>query len=269
VPNIDRRIIYIALIVAVVYAFMNPMGLPIIVGKYTRTAFNAIESLPPGSILVMGMDFSAGGIAELEPAGKAIFYQCMKNDVKLIMLGMWVMAGDMAERLLDELAPQFPDKVYGTDYINIGYKAGGVGFLESAVQDILVASLGVDHRLNPLPGNFPIFDEFKSLRDADFWVCLSTGNPGVPDWIKVVQGPLGIPGTIDVVSVSIPENMPFVDSGQLTGIIQGMRGSAEYELLVERPGRAVAGMDAQSLSHLVILFFIILGNIAYLVSRKK
>lgn len=267
--NVDRRIIYIILIVAVVYALIKPMGLPVTINKTTEDAYAAIDALQPGDVLVMGMDFSAGGIPELEPAGKAIFYQCMKKDVKIVMFGMWVMAGDMAERLLTEMAPLFPDKVYGTDYINIGYKAGGAVLLQKAVDDVVEAALNIDHRGNTLPGNFPIFDNFKSLKDAAFWVCLSTGNPGVPDWIKVVGDPLGIPGTIDVVSVSIPENMPFVDSGQIQGIIQGIRGSAEYELLVSRPGRAVAGMDAQSLAHVVILVFIALGNITYLMTRKK
>lgn len=268
-PNIDRRIIYVVLIVAVVYALVWPMGLPVTIGKTTEDAYAAIDALKPGDVLVMGMDFSAGGIPELEPAGKAIFYHCMQKDVKIVMLGMWVMAGDMGARLLAEMAPLFPDKEYGKDYINIGYKAGGAVLLQKAVDDIVEAALGVDYLGNKLPGNFSIFDNFKSLKDAAFWVCLSTGNPGVPDWIKVVGDPLGIPGTIDVVSVSIPENMPFVDSGQIQGIIQGIRGSAEYELLVSRPGRAVSGMDAQSLAHVVILVFIVLGNISYLIARKK
>jgi len=169
--------------------------------------------------------------------------------------------------VLTEMEPLFPDKTYGVDYVNIGYKPGNALFLERAVTDIIGASLDIDHRGQTL-STMPLFETFKSLQDADFWVCLSTGNPGVPDWIKVVGDPFGIPGTTDVVSVSIPENMPFVQSGQLTGIIQGMRGAAEYELLAKRPGRAVAGMDAQSLSHVVILFFVLLGNIAYL-TRKK
>jgi len=266
--NVDRRIIYVVMILVVVYAFVKPMGLPITISQHTKNAYNAIDSLPAGSTLVIGFDFSAGGIPELEPAAKAIFYQCMKNNVKIVMMGMWVMAGDMAERVLTEMEPLFPNKTYGVDYVNIGYKPGNALLLERAVDDIIGAALDIDHRGNKM-STLPIFQEFKSLKDADFWVCLSTGNPGVPDWIKIVGDPLKIPGTTDVVSVSIPENMPFVQSGQLTGIIQGMRGASEYELLVNRPGRAVAGMDAQSLSHVVILLFIALGNISFLMGKKK
>jgi hypothetical protein len=40
-------------------------------------------------------------------------------------------------------------------------------------------------------------------------------------------------------------------------------------LLVDRPGRATAGMDAQSLAHVVILVFIVLGNVAYLTRKNR
>lgn len=266
-PNVDRRVIYVVMIVAVVYAFVRPMGLPITISDYTRTAHAAIDSLAPGSVLVMGMDFSAGGIPELEPAGKAILYHCLQNDVRVVMIGMWIMAGDIGERLLAEIAPMFPAKSYGADYVNIGYKPGGGLLLERATHDIIDAASDIDHRGQVLSG-MQLFESFRSLRDASMWVCLSTGNPGVFDWIKVVGDPLGIPGVADVISVSIPENMPFIQSGQLAGIIQGMRGAAEYELLIKRPDRAVAGMDAQSLAHVVILFFVLLGNIAYLTRRR-
>ena len=48
----------------------------------------------------------------------------------------------------------------------------------------------------------------------------------------------------------------------------GMKGAAEYELLVNAPGAAVQGMDAQSLGHIVILVFIILGNLGYFFGTK-
>jgi hypothetical protein len=49
-----------------------------------------------------------------------------------------------------------------------------------------------------------------------------------------------------------------------------MSGAAQYEVLVDRPGLGLGGMDAQSISHLVIIALILIGNIAYVaVGRKK
>ena len=69
--------------------------------------------------------------------------------------------------------------------------------------------------------------------------------------------------------------MPFVKSGQLQGIVAGMPGAAEYEKLLVNHGihpelgKAAKSMDAQSIAHLVIVLFIIIGNISYFVKRKK
>jgi len=84
-----------------------------------------------------------------------------------------------------------------------------------------------------------------------------------------VTGPNNIPLVDSCVSVSVPEAMPLVQSGQLFGLVAGMKGAAEYEVLVNKPGSATAGMDAQSFSHALIIVFMILGNIGYLVTRNK
>jgi len=65
----------------------------------------------------------------------------------------------------------------------------------------------------------------------------------------------------------VPQFVPFVQSGQLDGLLAGLRGAAEYELLLQAPGRALAMMDAQSMGHLLIIAFILIGNAAYLVTK--
>ena len=64
--------------------------------------------------------------------------------------------------------------------------------------------------------------------------------------------------------------LPYLQSGDLVGLLAGMSGAAQYEVLVDRPGLGLGGMDAQSISHLVIIALILIGNIAYVaVGRKK
>ena len=48
-----------------------------------------------------------------------------------------------------------------------------------------------------------------------------------------------------------------------------MKGAAEYEQLIGKPGTASVGMDAQSLTHLLIVIFVIVGNIQYFLSKRK
>jgi hypothetical protein len=68
--------------------------------------------------------------------------------------------------------------------------------------------------------------------------------------------------------VSAPEYYPYVQAGQLTGLLGGLSGAAEYEDLVGKRADAARGMDAQSVGHLMILVFIIAGNLLALGMRK-
>jgi hypothetical protein len=63
--------------------------------------------------------------------------------------------------------------------------------------------------------------------------------------------------------------MPYVQSGQIQGILGGMPGAAEYESLIGQAGIGTSGMDAQSVAHLVIVGFIIFGNISFFVERRR
>ena len=86
----------------------------------------------------------------------------------------------------------------------------------------------------------------------------------------------------------VTDAIPYVQSGQLKGILAGMPGAAEYEQLVYEymieeqlnnnkyinqnatitKGKAFARMSAQSVAHLLMVIFIILGNVSYYYSRR-
>ena len=70
-------------------------------------------------------------------------------------------------------------------------------------------------------------------------------------------------------SIQVNEVMPYVQSGQVKGILAGMPGAAEYESLINTPGIAIQGMAAQSFAHLVIVLFIVLGNLAYFITERR
>jgi len=61
---------------------------------------------------------------------------------------------------------------------------------------------------------------------------------------------------------------PYLQSRQIFGLIPGMKGAAEYEMLVERRGQGSRGMPYQMSTHLVILVFMVITNIAYVAQRR-
>ena len=50
---------------------------------------------------------------------------------------------------------------------------------------------------------------------------------------------------------------------------QGLRGAAEYEILINRKSVAVRGMDPQSVAHMLIITLIVLSNILYFAAGGK
>ena len=89
------------------------------------------------------------------------------------------------------------------------------------------------------------------------------------EWVQYATDPTGVIMSTGTTSIQVNEVMPYVQSGQIHGILCGMPGAAEYESLIGKAGTGTSGMDAQSIAHLVIVFFIIFGNIAFFLERRK
>jgi len=266
--NIDRRVIYVLMILIIALSLIKPVGLAIIPSPETQKVYDFIESLAPGSIVYLGFDFSAGGIPELMPAAQSLVRQGFRKDLRFVCAGMWVMAGDMADTAFSIVPEEFPDKQYGVDWVNIGYKPGNEVLLQKMLSSIYEAAVGVDHYGNDL-NTLPLMKEVQTLKDVDALFIFVTGTPGERQYIAHVTSPHNKPLIVSCISVSVPELMPLVQSGQVHAAVLGMKGAAEYELLVGHPGSATAGMDAQSFSHALIIVFIILGNVGYLLTQKK
>jgi hypothetical protein len=266
--NIDRRWIYGLMIFVIALALIKPLGLAIVPSDATKAAYDAIDALPPGSIVWLGMEFSSGGTTELMPAAQSIIRQGFRKGLRFVAAGMWNMAGDMGDQAFSIVPAEFPDKKYGVDWVNIGWRSGNEVLLQAYLVSVKDAAQNRDHYLAPLD-SFPLMAEFTSLKQAAMCVIFCTGTPGETAYIAHVTGPNNIPLIESCISVSVPGVMPYVQAGQIKALIAGMKGAAEYEVLVEKPGSAMAGMDAQSFSHGLIILFMVLGNLGYYATRNK
>jgi hypothetical protein len=76
--------------------------------------------------------------------------------------------------------------------------------------------------------------------------------------------------------VQAPQIFPYYPK-QVNGILGGIKAAAEYESILADAYPDVAGtenmaivrMGPQTIAHLIIIFFILLGNVSYFLSRKK
>ncbi len=114
----------------------------------------------------------------------------------------------------------------------------------------------------------PMYQEHKSLREIDLAVT-TAGSSACVAWITYGREKIGLPIAFGVTAVMATDYYIYIQSGQIVGQMGGLRGAAEYEtLLMENgystvPGKAFIGMDVQNIAHLLIIFLVILGNIAF------
>lgn len=267
--SIDRRVIYVLLIFVIALALLKPIGLPVKVGPATQATFDAIDKLPAGSVLWIGMDFNQSSKAEQYPMVSVILDHAFQKNLKVVAFAMWQNGGQIFDTLVAPVAKKY-NKQDGVDYLNIGYKPGNGVALRAMVTDINTAAAGVDQNGRALSST-PLGQQVKKLTKDYVAMCVdvAAGDPGTTDYLNYVATPEKIPLAVAVVNVSVPNEMPYYAAGQYVGIMAGLRGAAEYEILAKAPGVAASGMDSQSLGAALIVLFIIFGNVGYLASRGK
>ena len=115
----------------------------------------------------------------------------------------------------------------------------------------------------------PIMEGINNFSNIGFIFSLSAGAPGIKEWVQIAHDAYERPTSGGCTGVSAPAMLPYInEQKQLTGLLAGLKAAAEYETLIETPGTATSGMDAQSIAHLIIIIFIAIGNINYWRDKK-
>ncbi len=267
---LGRRPIYALVFVVGIVAFLFPLGLPVKIGSDVRTVYNALDALPAGSLVWVGAEYDVSSKPELDPQVVAIFHHLFQKGLKPVVYGMWLRGPTIVQDIVAPIAEQY-GKQYGVDWINLGHKPGTTTNLRLMTSNIMEGAGGVDHFGKPL-ADYSIMRGVNALDKASGFrhiIVVETGSPGSREYLGIVSAEKGIPMSVATLTMSIPENKPYVESGQFTGQIGGLRGAAEYEILVGKPGRGASGTDAQSLAALLVFFLVVIGNIGYLTSPRK
>ncbi len=264
--TIDRRIIYLLLALSIILPLLFPLGLPVDISENTQTVYDLVDKLPSGSVVLVSYDWDAASAPELLPQAEAVTKHILDKKHKLVAVALWNQGATFADRVHNAIAPGV-GAVYGQDYVNLGYRPGQAVVLNSMARDIHATF--PEDVARTRTSTIPMMKDIKAIGDIDLVICLSAGDPGLRTYIEQIgsQYPVTISG--GVTAVSVPGMLPYLQSGDLKGLLAGMSGAAQYELLVERPGLGLGGMDAQSITRLTIIALILIGNIAYIAGGRK
>ncbi len=169
--------------------------------------------------------------------------------------------GDPEKGVRGILTPELEahDYTYGEDYIVLGYVLVNEASTSSIARDFH-GIIHNDWKGNPIEGTF--LDDIHDAGDFTLIVDFSPGmqtNAMINHWVM----DYGTPMINGAIGVTIPGRMVYVDSGHILALLQSTRGGAELEYLTGRPLTGLIAMDAFSLVHYLVIFFIVIGNIGY------
>jgi len=263
--NIDRRIIFLVIGLCTLIPLLFPIGLPIKESPEVRSVYDHIESMPEGSVFLLSMDFDPASKPELEPQAVALLRHAFRKNLKVIVMTLLVSGTGLAEQILTRVAEE-SGKVNEQDYVFLGWSPGA-GALIIAMGQNLYEAFPTDY-YNRTTKEIPLLSTVQSLRQVDYAISLAAGFPGVEDWYIYGKDKYQFELGAGCTGVIAPGLYPLLRSGQINGLIGGLRGAAEYEGMIHQKGSAVAGMDAQSTTHFAIIIMVMLCNTFYFLSRR-
>lgn len=270
---LDRRWIFLGMALAIVVPLLFPMKLGFKVDERVRRLYDTVEALPAGSTVLMSADFDPGSRPELEPFFRANLHHLFRKDVRLVMVSLWETAPPLVRPIAEEVALAH-GKEYGRDWVFLGFKPGKELAIK-AIGENIPKAFPTDVTGTPTE-QIPVMQGFKQAKDFPLIVNVSAGFPGTREYVLQIQGQYDLRMVSSCTAVSGPDYIPFYKAGQLKGLAAGMPGSAQYEQLVFPDGPpegvrllATQAINVLNLGHAYIIGLILLGNLAYFLTRKR
>lgn len=281
--NLDRRWIFLLMLVAV--------AVPVyVIGKTKETfpekplplaqaVFDVIEELSEGDKVLLAFDFDPGSEGELGPMATTFAYHCATKKLKMYFIALWPIGRQMIDdNIAKIIEPDFPEMVYGEDYMNLGFKAGNEGVINVIVTDI--KQLYTTDAYGTDIGAIPMMEGIDSIQKMDLIINVSAGYPGTKEWVQYAVTPF--PHDIRMVAgctgVQAPLLYPYMPQ-QLPGLLAAIKGASEYESLVinKYGGDDISGkyleaqrrMGPQLVAHVLMVLLIIAGNVIFFTERKR
>lgn len=279
--KIDRRLIFVLTAVVIALPLFVHVELPIGVQKPTQRLYDTIEAIDPAKkCLLVATDYVPQTEAENQPMTIALLRHGFSRRLPVLVAAMYVEGAGLAQAALEGTMAEFNARatssadsiVYGRDVLFLGWQPPPIvpilGMGRSITDIYKVDWYGNDTASQPIMKNIRNYDDVGI-------VCSISGTSMPLSFVQFAQEKYRVKVGAGVTAVSAPDFYPYFETGQFSGMLGGMKGAAEYEHLVaEHYGvkgrqRAMEGMGSQSAAHILIIVFVVIGNIAYFVGRRK
>jgi len=259
----DPRLLYLFFALAIlIFVFVTP-PMPVPVPDPVQRLYNKIESLSPDKLVIVDSELASGIRAECEGQYVAVIRHLFQRNLRFAVM-TWTTEAEgqkFGRDLVMELAKEY-NKEYGKDFCiwNPVFPNGGAmmqDFAKDIIKYIKTDIFGTELTQLPVMKGITDISSISLVYKVSYvW------DRGSTPWIGFIQSVYGTPYACGTVAISSSGAYPFLDSGQLCGMLAGASGAAAYESLVKSPGIGTKTVLLQSFATLYIVVTIILGNLA-------
>ena len=263
--DIDRRVFYWILFVALMVPFLNPIGFPITISPNTQDLYDGVtgDEVDEGEVWILNFGYGVSAWSECHPAVTVCTKALFREGAKIIITGTHYDVELTYNKLMDTV-PDFDEKVYGEDYVFLGYMTGGESVVAQLGSDI-ASVYPQDHFGTPYD-EIPMLEGIVDHADIAGVLSSDTGDYGghfMTQWQSAYGTKLAEIG----IAMNGSTDLPRWQAGNFFGVSVGSRGGAELEQLIGELGEATTAMDSISVSHLLLILAIIIGNIGVITEK--
>lgn len=267
--KLDRRIIYTFIFVAVTlpfYAGWPPIRVE--VSKEVESLYQTIDAIPPNSNpLLLSFDYDPASEAELTPMAEAALRHCFSRDIRVLVISLQYtgQGAGIAAEVVPRIAAEF-DKVQNVDWAFLGFQPqAAMAMLQ--LGESIPRTFPNDYYGTPVE-EIPLMESIQNYDQIP--AVLTLASTAIGEFWPIYAGSrYGVTCLAGLTAVYTADIQPFYQTGQIKGILGGLKGAAEYEKRINRLGDGTDGMRSQKMVHFVIVGFIIMGNIAFWLSRRR
>jgi hypothetical protein len=276
--RITRRTIFfiVALVLALSIIFSNVgyiqrINLYILSKSISWTSIKAyeyIENLPEGSVVLLSADYAPSTKVENDPVVQGFLTQAFRKNLKVIAISLWPDGAVLLENNIRMVALKM-NKKEDEDFVIGGYVVGGA---------VAIEKMGINLK-NAIPllrsSNAPFLNNIRNAKDLKLVFCVAAGDT-LQYYIRILGARYGVPVAGGCTAVMAAEMYPYIMSNQLIGLFAGLKGACDYQLLELKDQidpnnvpESVKNMFPQSIIHLLIVIFIIIANLIYFYERYE
>ena len=107
------------------------------------------------------------------------------------------------------------------------------------------------------------------LRSSTSLLICARATPGIEEHLRQWILPYGVETGVAAVGIALPWVQHYYAEGFTHGYLASVRGGAEYEIMLNRPGKATAMTESLSLTHIFLIVLVVVGNVLYFYRKSK